>query len=278
MQIALSPGHPVDVAVQRGKDVLDKTLTPRSEGPNEVGEAGLFPHRPVTVARLEPGMPAEKAGMKPGDVVVAVNGRQLHSIEALLNFLNSDAGKPIAVTVVRDGAQVVLHATPTQQTDPSGQKQYRLGFLSSEPVRVDRLPFNRALAHSITTNRKNSLLILELVEKMVQRKVSMKQIAGPIGIGAAAGEAARQPGWTPLLALSALISLNLGIFNLLPIPILDGGLILMLFVEGIMRRDISQQVKERVYQAAFVFLLLFGIIVIYNDLMRALPGLASRLP
>jgi regulator of sigma E protease len=144
-------------------------------------------------------------------------------------------------------------------------------------VRVDRLPFDKAIAHSLRTNRKDSLLILELVEKMVERKVSMKQVAGPIGIGVVAGEAAEQ-GLIPLTRLAALISLNLGIFNLLPIPIMDGGLVLLLVVESIMRHDISQQVKERIYQAAFVFLILFGVIVIYNDLMRTLPGLASRLP
>jgi regulator of sigma E protease len=74
------------------------------------------------------------------------------------------------------------------------------------------------------------------------------------------------------------ISLNLGIFNLLPIPILDGGLILMLAVEGILRRDISIRIKERIYQTAFVFLVLFAVVVIYNDIMKAVPGLAGRLP
>ena len=94
---------------------------------------------------------------------------------------------------------------------------------------------------------------------MIQRKISIRTIEGPIGIGRAAGEAATEKGWTPLMALTAAISLNLGIFNLLPIPILDGGVILLLFVESIIRRDISLQIKERIYQAAFVFLVLFAV-------------------
>jgi regulator of sigma E protease len=142
---------------------------------------------------------------------------------------------------------------------------------------VDKLPLGQAIAQSIETNKRNSVLILEVVQKMVQRKVSMKQLAGPIGIGSAVGQAVRQPGWMPTLDLAALISVNLGIFNLLPIPILDGGLILLLVIEGLMRRDISQQVKERIYQAAFVFLLLFGAIVIYNDIARQLGSAAGRL-
>jgi regulator of sigma E protease len=81
-----------------------------------------------------------------------------------------------------------------------------------------------------------------------------------------------------LLALTSAISLNLGIFNLLPIPILDGGVILLLFVESIIRRDISLQIKERIYQAAFVFLVLFAAMVIYNDLAKTLPGVMQRLP
>ena len=101
---------------------------------------------------------------------------------------------------------------------------------------------------------------------------------GPIGIARASGDAARQPGWTPLLGLMAMISLNLGVFNLLPIPILDGGLILLIIVESVMRRDISIRIKERIYQTAFVFLLLFFVVVIYNDLLKAVPGLAQRLP
>jgi len=103
-------------------------------------------------------------------------------------------------------------------------------------------------------------------------------VSGPIGIAQEAGYAARQKGWTPLMELTAGISLNLGIFNLLPIPILDGGVILFLLIEGLMRRDISLRIKERVYQAAFVFLVLFAVMVIYNDLMKTIPGLADRLP
>jgi regulator of sigma E protease len=75
-----------------------------------------------------------------------------------------------------------------------------------------------------------------------------------------------------------MISLNLGIFNLLPIPILDGGVILFLLVESLMRRDINLRIKERIYQAAFVFLVLFAVTVLYNDLMKTIPGLAQRLP
>ncbi len=105
----------------------------------------------------------------------------------------------------------------------------------------------------------------------------MKQIDGPIGIAGAAGQAAQAQGWSPLMELTAMISLNLGIFNLFPIPIMDGGVILLLLIEGLMRRDISMRIKERIYQAAFVFLLLFAVMVLYNDLGK-LPVLSKYWP
>ena len=145
-------------------------------------------------------------------------------------------------------------------------------------MQIDKLPFAQALNRSIEENKRYSLLIVDLVRKLVQHKASIKQMEGPIGIARASGDAARQPGWTPLLSLMAMISLNLGIFNLLPIPILDGGIILLLIIESVLRRDISMRIKERIYQTAFVFLILFAVVVIYNDLMKALPGLAQRLP
>ena len=157
------------------------------------------------------------------------------------------------------------------------EKRYRIG-VESNPVKVTRLPFADAFRLSLDRNKRMSALILELLQKLVQRKVSIRSVEGPIRIGQAAGEAASEKGWTPLLELTAAISLNLGIFNLLPIPILDGGVILLLLIESLMRRDISLQIKERIYQAAFVFLVLFAVTVIYNDIVKTLPGLSQRLP
>jgi regulator of sigma E protease len=221
-------------------------------------------------------MPAAKAGMKPGDVVTTVGGQQVRSIEALLAILEANKDKPISVGVLRNGTKVDLEITPVL-SDVQGTKRYRLGFQATEPMRADKLPFDKAISKSLEQNKKNSFLIIELVEKMVQRKVSVKQFSSPIGIAQASGEAARQQGWTPLLQLMSAISLNLAIFNLFPFPILDGGMILFLAIEGIRRRDISLRLKERIYQVAFVLLILFAVMVIYNDLAKTIPSL-QRLP
>ena len=275
-KVIASPKQPVDVAIQRGNQILEKEIEPQPDGADQYGAIGWVPDQPITVTELEPDMPAAKAGLQLGDEIIAINGAPMRSLFDVIHYLQKNGDKPVDVTAVRNGQQLHLSMTPVQ-TEEGGQKSYRLGF-RSEPVHVDKLPFAQALNRSLEENKKYSLLIVDLVQKMVQRKVSIKQMEGPIGIARASGDAARQPGWTPLLQLMAMISLNLGIFNLLPIPILDGGMILLLIIESIMRRDISMRIKERIYQTAFVFLLLFVVVVIYNDLMKALPGLAQRLP
>ncbi len=277
-KVVLSTNQPLQVAVQRGQEILTKTVVPEPMGPDQTGTAGWLPESSIQVAKLDPpGSPAAKAGIKPGDVIVALNHEPVRSLEALLAGLEQQRDKPAVITLVRDGKQLDVTATPVL-SQVNGKPRWRLGFIASEPVRVERLPFFAAFGESLSTNREYSKLILTLVEKMVQRKISMRQISGPIGIAQASGEAARQPGWTPLLQLMAMISLNLGIFNLFPIPIMDGGVILLLAVEGLMRRDISLRIKERIYQAAFVFLILFAAMVIYNDLAKTIPGLGGRLP
>jgi len=276
LKVVVSTRQPLDVAIQRGNQILEKQVQPQPDGNEQYASVGWVPDQPITVTELEPDMPAAKAGLKLGDDIIAVNGEPMRSLFDVIRYLQRNGGKPVDVTALRNRQQVHLTMTPVQ-TEVANQKSYRLGF-RSEPSRVDKLPFAQALNRSLEENKKYSFLIVDLVRKMLERKISIKQMEGPIGIGRATGEAARQPGWTPLLSLVAMISLNLGIFNLLPIPILDGGIILLLIIEGIMRRDISIRIKERIYQTAFVFLILFFAVVIYNDLMKALPGLAQRLP
>ena len=276
---ALSPNQPLDVTFERNGKSFEKTIVPEAYGVNQMGFAGWDPKEPsVTVTDLEKGMPAEKAGIKIGDEILTVDGKSIPAIEAMIEALKQTQGKPIELTVLRNGQQKTFTMQPVL-TDIPGQeeKRYRVG-LGSQPMKVSALPLGAAFRKSIEQNKEGSLLILELVQKMIQRKISMRTIEGPIGIGRAAGEAATEKGWTPLMALTAAISLNLGIFNLLPIPILDGGVILLLFVESIIGRDISLQIKERIYQAAFVFLVLFAVMVIYNDLAKTLPGMMQRLP
>ena len=275
----LSPNQPLTVSVQRGDQVFSKTIIPKAVTSSEVGSAGWFPENSVVVGRVEPDLPAAKAGIKEDDRIVAVNGQAVHSLESVIDSLQETKEQPVEVTVLRNGQTLQFRMAPvlTKTEDPNEQR-YRLGFSNKGEIKVTTLPFTKALRLSLDRNRQYSMMILELAKKLVERKISLRAVSGPIGIAQEAGYAAQQKGWTPLMELTAGISLNLGIFNLLPIPILDGGVILFLLIEGLMRRDISMNIKERVYQAAFVFLVLFAVMVIYNDLMKTIPGLADRLP
>jgi regulator of sigma E protease len=262
-EFALAPNQKVNVQVQRDSQVVDLTIVPDMTEPDRVGESGLT--FPEVVGALEPGYPAAKAGIQPNDILLAVNGGSVQSTDDVLRLLQTSNGNPVELTIWRDGKQVSFTVRP--EFDTQGKK-YRLGF---GVLAVERLPFPEAFRSAYVECKSNSLLIFKLVGKMIETKVSIKQMSGPIGIAKLSGDAAKQS-FSDLMWVMALISLNLAIFNLLPIPILDGGLMLMLLIEGIMRRDIKQQVKERVYQAAFVFLLLFAAVVIFNDLAKTLPG------
>ncbi len=224
---------------------------------------------PVEVDSLEPNMPALRAGLKSGDKIASIDGLQLHSVPALLSYLQDQAGKPSSLVVLRNGQSLPIQITPQLAEVGDGSKDYRLGFRPVQPpVKVERLPFTKAVAASWEYNKKGSMLIVEVLKRMFTRQVSVRSLSGPIGIGQQIHQAASMPGWMPLIGLMAYISLNLGIFNLLPIPILDGGMILFLVVESILRRDLNQQLKERVYQVAFVCILVFAAMVIFNDISK----------
>jgi len=276
-EVLMNPGQKLALGVQRDGQFLERSIVPEKTGPNEVGaDPGWTPVEHTNVSGVEAGLPAAKAGIKVGDEIVAINGKPMNSMGGILHFLQGNKNKPVEVTVLRNGESLRLTMAPVE-TEVDGQKLYRIGIGHREPVRAMKLPFPQAFSKSLEQNKRYSVLIIDLVGKLVQHKVSMKQIDGPIGIASVAGQAAQAQGWSPLMELTAMISLNLGIFNLFPIPIMDGGVILLLFIEGLMRRDISMRIKERIYQAAFVFLLLFAVIVIYNDLGK-LPLLSKYLP
>jgi regulator of sigma E protease len=264
----LSANQPVQLDVERNGQILHKTVTPVATGPEQIGDPGWAPDQPNTITEIEPNMPAASAGLQVNDNIVAVNGQTTRSTAAMIRILQENKDKPVTLSIVRDGKDVQVTLTPKLMKGENGAPDaYRIG-IHSNPMHVDKLPFAKALQRSLDQNKKYSLLVFDLVGKMIQGKASPKQVSGPIEIARVSGAAAQQPGWTPLMALMAAISLNLGIFNLFPFPILDGGMILMLAIEGLRRRDISLAVKERVYQVAFVLLVLFAVLVIFNDISK----------
>ena len=274
MKELLSANQPLGFAVERGSEKIQGSIVPVAVTTDGAGSAGWYADEPVTLGMLEPNMPAEKAGLRPGDKILTLDGQPVPSIRAMIDRLQQTKTKPVQLEVERNGQVLNFTLTPVLADTPDAkEKHYRLGF--APQAKVGRLPFPEALRASFEVNKRYSVLLLELVGKLVERKVSLRAVSGPIGIAQQAGAAAQEKGWIPLLVLTVIISLNLGIFNLLPIPIMDGGVILLLLIEGLMRRDISLPIKERIYQAAFVFLVLFAAMVVYNDIAKTI---AQKLP
>ncbi len=265
---AFNAKQPVSVTAQRGAQALSVTLVPQPVGIDSIGDAGWSADYPLKITALEEGMPAEKAGLRLDDEVTSLNGTHVGSMEAMIKILQDGKGQPLQVSLLRNGQPLQISVLPKlSPTEGHDGPLYRIGMRSS-PEKVVALPVGEALSKSLDDNRKSSFMVVELIQKLVQRKVSMRQMEGPLRIGQEAGRAAKKKGWIPLLQLMAAISLQLGLFNLLPIPILDGGMILFLFIESMLRRDVSLPVKERIYQVAFVFLVLFASVVLFNDVSK----------
>ena len=234
---------------------------------------GIYPamQPSLGVLNVSAGDPAAHAGMRAGDQLTQIDNVKLHSIYTLLAYLKDRNGLPSTVYVTRNGQPLSFGITPQKLDNGQGDVQYRLGIVNENPpVRVDRLPLGAAMVQSFKDNRDDSTLIIRVLKGMFTRQVSVRSLSGPIGIAQQIDIATKLGFWT-LVRLMSTISLNLGIFNLLPIPILDGGMILFLAIESIMRRDLNQEIKERVYQVAFVCLIVFAVFVIFNDITKLHP-------
>jgi regulator of sigma E protease len=249
------------VRIPQGVDALEEDLS-------KAGIFVQFVQGPIGIDQISPGSPADHAGLKSGDKIVAVDGHQFHTVVPLLDYMQSGQGRAMTLTISRNGTLLApIVVSPFMQ-----DSKWRLGFIPAQPadlaMRTEPKPLSWAIPAARDFCTENSLLIVNVLRKLVTHRVSVKQLSGPVGIAVAAGEAAQTKHWYPKFGLAAGISLNLGILNLLPFPILDGGLILLLLIESIMRRDISMIVKERIYQAAFVVLVAFFAFIMFNDVTK----------
>ena len=252
----------ISIAFLRDGQTRSVTVRPESDNRFEVGRIGVLPNSNPIISSVIAGEPAEKAGLKGGDIVLAVNGEQMATRDQLIEAISRNAGHEIGLTVKRGDQQLQLRATPEQRGDRG-----MLGVYVTEPTRrLDPNAFE-AIQMSIERNIEFSGLIFRTLGGLFVGETSPRQLMGPVAIAQLSGESA-EAGWFALFSLMASISLNLGLLNLLPIPVLDGGHILIMAVEGIARRDFSMAVKEKMLLAGFVLLMMLMVTVIYNDLTR----------
>jgi regulator of sigma E protease len=268
---ALNQGQVVPVTVDRGGKTLQlfvEVSAPARGQDFDFMDTGYYPEfvpGPIGVKEVEPGYPAAQAGLRNGDSIVAVDGHAFHAVVTLLAYMQEGGGKPLTLTVVRNGVTLPpIVAQPTKI-----ENAWKLGFAPRQtPLHNDPLPLNQAIQKSTKFCIDNSTMIFDVLGGIFTHKVAVSQLSGPVGIARMAGDAAETKGWLPKFVLAAGISLNLGILNLMPFPILDGGLIMLLIIESVIRRDINIDVKERIYQAAFVVLLVFFAFIIVSDVSK----------
>jgi regulator of sigma E protease len=264
--ILMSVNQPIPLEVSRHGTVLRTSLVPEAER-DGAGYAGIGPCYLTVLDSVERGLPASRAGLKAGDQIVGVDGRDTPCYEQFYSAIQDSGGKSLVLKVDRRGRDFQASVQPVRQ-DVSGESRWVVGVMVRMIV-VQHLPLGKAIESSFNENVGWTVLTYDLLKKIVTRHISARELAGPVGIAQMSGEAYRL-GFSDLIVFVAYISLDLAIVNLLPIPILDGGMILLLAIEAIMQRDLSVQLKEKIVQVAMFLILLAFVFITYNDIIRAL--------
>jgi regulator of sigma E protease len=274
--VAVNPDQDLPLTVKRDGEVKQIVLhvTSRAFDQEKIGYSGLKANdERITVRDVASGEPAAAAGLKPGDNIIAVNGTRVEQSEygqiEIISAIRKSADKTLTLTVRRDDGTVDIQATPRLNDG-----ELRLGFtqtITGREMVNQRLSLVAAVRYSVDENiRIIQLTKTALAQVFVGKRSARDTLTGPVGIAQIVGQAA-QEGSGQVIRLTALLSLNLGIFNLLPIPVLDGGLIFMILLEsflGLFGLPLSLRVKERMMQVGLVMLMLLMGFVIFNDISK----------
>ena len=270
LAVGTKPNREVTITLQRGPTELARQVTPLSPANSryEIGDIGVLPDTHPIVPRVYPGEPADRAGVRAGDVIVAVAGERVTFPSQLTGIITRHAGEPVTITVLRGGERHEIAVTPSKDGCtgvPAGTACIGVGI--AEQTKSIQPRALEAVVMSFDRNYEMTRLILQTLWGLITGQTSPRQLMGPVAIAQLSGESA-QLGLIALLSLMANISLNLGLLNLLPIPVLDGGHIFIMAMEGVARRDFSMKVKEKMLLAGFVVLMMLMVTAIYNDLTR----------
>ncbi|HVT43383.1 MAG TPA: RIP metalloprotease RseP [Thermoanaerobaculia bacterium] len=262
LAIAMNANSPVRIEYLRNGERRSVVVTPERQE-TDYGVAGIIGVTPFIVAevgRVLPDSAAERAGLQAGDLLVLVDGKPIGQLGDLEEALEAGRNKSLPFVVERRGERVEL-------TLPSAKEVPQTYPGIVPPTVKEKLALGAAIEESIQQNIRMVRYTFATIARMFRAEGSVKELSGPINIARISGEMLRS-GWQAVVFLMANISLQLGILNLLPIPILDGGHIMILAIEGIARRDLSLRVKERIQQLGFAMLAALMLIVIYNDVIQ----------
>lgn len=264
MLIAMNPDSDVTVLISRGGEKRTLTLRPTMATDLKIGSAGILPDMPVEFGRIAPGMPAEKAGIKANDKVIAVDGKAVYHWVQFAGLVNDSDGRPIILTIEREGRRMTKAITPIQM-----EGRFRIGVEPLRHLEIRRYGVIESIQLGVSKAVEAIDFTFITLKKLLTFNLSIKTLGGPVMIAQMSGEAAKM-GLSAFLNLLAVVSISLGILNLLPIPVLDGGMLLFLAVEAIRRRPLSRKTMEIAQAAGATVLIILIAIVSYNDVMRLL--------
>ena len=267
-----SASRPMHLTIQRSGKTFDTTVTPVLDERSGVGSAGWYEKGQVQLGPVTSGMPAQKVGLQPGDLILNASGHPIHSTVRFHEVIRSSGGKPVNIEFQRSGESRQVTVQPIWSS-ADGPARWVIGAYVEPKLNIvtSRLSLPDALRESVQENVRSAGLIFQFLEGIVERRISAKSLTGPVGIAQMSGQAAKH-GPSAFLILMSMVSLNLAVINLMPLPILDGGGVVMLLIEMVMRRDMSLQVKEAVFKVGFVFIMMLVAFVIYNDITKILPA------
>jgi len=233
---------------------------------------GYSPIPPV-IGEIALGTPADRAGLHEGDLVRSVNGQNIQFWDQFVDMVRNSGGKSLELAINRKGQDLSISVTPQKGVAGLSENTYQIGMLPQEILTYERVGAVQSFKSAGFQTANLMIQTVDIVGRLVSGSVSVKQLQSVVGISRMAGQAVAQGAYA-VIGFMALISVNLGILNILPIPILDGGHILLLSLEGLRRRDFSLAFKERFIQVGLVFLLVLIVYVTYNDVARLITHLS----
>jgi regulator of sigma E protease len=264
--IVTSAEYEVVLDVERRGSHHQVTMVPESVTRYGFGYSGLQPPVDPVLVQVPAGSPASAAGLKPGDRVLAIDNEPVEQFYDLIRLISPRPDEEITMRVLRDGSELEISLIPR---DVGGEG--KIGVPLIPPSKIEHLGPIAAFSTATRDCRRMTVETFRIIGRLLTRKTPLSQISGPLGIAQISGEAAKS-GLDSLIWFMGLISLQLGIFNLLPIPILDGGHLTIIGFESIIRRDLSLKLKERILEVGFYALILLMVVVLFNDIVKILPN------
>ena len=272
LAVGSKPDRLITVDFRRGGEAREIQLRTEKRTRYALGYAGFTGKFLTQIRLVKPSSPAEKAGLRQGDVILSVDGRPIYLYQ-FVEFLEKNPNRELEFVVSRLGETINLRVTPRLEG-----KVGKIGAYTEAQSVEKKYGLIGAAVQSVRDNVKNTFLIIRFVKDLILRRASTQQLGGPLEI-ASFSYAAWKMGFLAMLSWIGLISLQLGVINLFPIPVFDGGQIFVLALEALFRRDFSPKIRQIWMQVGFVIFVFLIVFVILNDIVKRMPnGWESLIP